>query len=169
VYKREWTNTLAPYQVCQLNTYCGYYKQPVGFLHKLNIRAFISAIMMDDYYWNKLNDEYSLFVPIKFNQELFEKTKERAIQIFTGIDTESVDLFDDCEFGWECAECKKAIREICGKEEYKCEKYKKTKKGLVKCSKKMYEYPHKISKEFKDDPTCKNCTKKHNYERWKYV
>lgn len=163
VHVKMWTRDLAPYQVNQLNTYLGHWKQPYGFLLKINVRAFISNINeYQEGYWLKLWKKYGYIIPIKFDQEMYDATIKRATEFF--ISLEKKDFKVECpEFSWECKRCHPEIRNNCGKAWIKCRE----------CSKKMWEWVTTVTEDFKDNPICENCFKKifphHSYKKFKYI
>ena len=114
MYVRDWVKELAPYQFAQLNTYLGYYKQPVGFLHKLNIRAFLATIKYTEFYWDILWDKYGYFLEATFDKEVFELTIERAHDTFECIDNKRWKDIPGPEMPWECKSCDPEIKKICG-------------------------------------------------------
>lgn len=113
VYVKEWKRELAVYQAAQLNTYLGYYKQPLGFLHKLSQRAFTAKIKQDDFYWDKLWEKYGYFLPLRFDEKMFDLTIERAEFLFKQIDLGSFEGVEGPEFIWECGYCNPLIKEKC--------------------------------------------------------
>lgn len=163
VYAKLWNKDIAPYQVNQLNTYLGFYKQKYGFLLKINTRAFISDMNnFQEGYWDKVWKKYGFIIPIKFDQEMFDATIRRATEFFISLEEDNFKV--ECpEFSWECKRCTPDIRDNCGKAWIKCRE----------CSKKMWEWPSTVSDDFKDNPICENCFKKifpqHSYKKFKYI
>lgn len=163
VYAKLWNKEIAPYQINQLNTYLGYYKQQWGFLLKINVRAFISDMNnFQEGYWNKVWQKYGYIIPIEFDQEMFDATIERATKFF--IQLEENDFKVECpEFTWECKNCHPNARSNCGKVWVKCRE----------CTKKMWEWAETVSDDFRDTPICESCFKKampqHKYEKFKYI
>ena len=100
VQMKFWSTKLAPYQVCQENFYMGYYKQSVGFLHKLNIRAFINKFNTMEELW----DKWGYFKEVYFDKEFFDLALVRAKFMFQSIEAENI--YIPCpEEIWECSTC----------------------------------------------------------------
>jgi hypothetical protein len=158
-YVNYWTRELTPYYFTQLNGYLGSEKLPFGFLMCINVRMFQATFTTWEALWNK----YGYLIPVKFNQELFNASIERANNIFDAIKKRSFENIEGPEFEWECKYCNSKIREICGKEEYKCQRCKK---------KSFYEFPKILTDHFIKLPQCEGCFKKINphskYIKFKY-
>jgi len=105
-YKSSWTQKLAPYQVAQSNFYCGYYKHPMSFLHKINIRAFINTFES----WDKLWGDYGYFQPIYFDNSFYKLCVERALFVFDGIENKESYVAGP-EMMWECDTCE--VKHLC--------------------------------------------------------
>lgn len=59
-----WKKELASYQMAQLNGYCGYYKQPRGILHAMDVRVFLSnSKKKGEDYWKFLWNKYEHNIP----------------------------------------------------------------------------------------------------------
>jgi len=163
IYTKYWDRTLAPYQLNQLNTYLGHWGIELGFMLKINLRAFLSQI--DDtqkFYWDKLWENYGYLIPVEFDPEMYQLTIERAEELFRRFEAKDFQC-DGPEFGWECKHCQEHIREACGKSMYKC-KY---------CGrKKMWEYPSGLTEGFTANPICEACFHKvfprYKYSKFKY-
>lgn len=164
VYAREWKKELVDYQVVQLNTQLGSFGVDLGFILKVNIRAFLANIKETETYWDDLWNKYGYFLPWYFHKDVYDNTLERAKWILTCIRDKRIPA-EENTFSWECGYCNEEVRKICGKEEYKC--------SAPKCYKKQYEHPEILTKKFKDLPMCENCFKKENphskYEKYKFV
>jgi hypothetical protein len=113
MYAAKFSKDLAPYYVMQENFYMGYYKQHIGFLHKLNFRAFLATLPMEEIYWERLWDEYAYFVPIFFDEVLYNLSLLRAKFLFHHIDIEDWDV-PRPELTWECNYCDDFVRKKCG-------------------------------------------------------
>lgn len=154
IYVKYWTKDLLSYQVAQLNGYLGYYKQQLGFIHKINGQVFQSGIKQSEKYWEKLWLDYGYFLPIQFNKELYEDTLKRIKFTFECIENKKIPQVD-CEFDWECRYC--PVLKECGKSEVKCRN--RNKMGKL-CQNKMYEWEECLSDKFIENPICKNCFSK---------
>jgi len=164
IYTKEWVRELAPHQVAQLNTQLGVFEVDLGFILKVNTRAWMSSIKQTSEYWTKLWQDYGYFLPWRFDKEMFDDTIERVKFLFEKIDEEDFDV-EGPTFDWECRYCNEECRKICGKEIYKC--------SATKCYKEICEFPHLLTNKFIDLPLCENCFKKENphakYLKYKYI
>lgn len=164
LYAREWKRELAVHQIPQLNVQLGMFEQELGFILKINSRAFLASIKQDDIYWNELWNKYGYFLPWYFKQNMYDSTIERIKFLFEYIDAEDYDLKGPT-FKWECKHCDEKVRRICGKEEYSC--------AGTKCYKKMYEFPIEVTNKFMTLPLCEKCFKKANpyskYLKYRYI
>jgi len=163
-YAKEWKRELVNYQVLQLNTQLGAFGIDLGFILKVNIRAFLSNIKEDENYWDKLWNDYGYFLPWYFHQETYDNTLKRATWLLECI-RDKIIPEEENAFSWECGYCPESIRKECGKEEYTC--------FAPKCYKKIYEHPEILTKEFKDFPMCEKCFTKENphskYIKYKFI
>lgn len=164
VYAREWKKELASHQVIQLNTQLGAFGIKLGFILKVNIRAFLSNIKEDENYWEKLWKKYGYFLPWRFDQETYDDTLKRAKWILECIRDKEIPKEENA-FLWECRYCDERVRKICGKEEYSC--------YAPKCQKKIYEHPEILTETFKNNPLCEKHFKDENphskYIKYKYI
>jgi len=166
MYVNNWKRELAANQVAQLNAQMGAFKIPLGFILKVNSRAFLSNI--DDTkktYWDDLWLKYGYLLPWEFKPEIYEATLNRVKFMFQCIDEGEFENVEGPEKDWECKYCNEEIRKYCGKEEFKCSE--------PKCYKTMYEYLDNISQKFYNFPLCKKHFKKYNphskYLKYKYI
>jgi len=107
---KYWAKELSEYHVIQLNTYLGLTKKQLGFILLINLRAYFSDIIDFNDVWNK----YGCFLPVKFNQELFENTLEKAKKMFILMKHGDFNIKGPV-YEWECRYCPKQIQEICNK------------------------------------------------------
>lgn len=149
----------ATHQVSQLNSYLGKYRINLGFLLRINIRAYLSQISTKNSYWEKLCHDYQQFVPWQFNLEMYKATKLRAKIVLEHVKEKRFTDLIGPEFNFECEDCDLFVRKKCGREEYKCQQCKKNA---------LYEYPSEITSEFSNKPLCQNCFEK-QYPRNKYL
>jgi len=139
--------------VAQLNMSLINFKHEIGFLYTYNGNAFITGMSegvkrgLD--YWDRVHNAYEFFIPIYPNQELYDYSFERVKKMFIGIETHNLDMFEDCEFDWECRGC--LVREMCGKDEYICQHVRDS---GSKCSEKLYEFSSKLTEAFIENPIC---------------
>jgi hypothetical protein len=120
MFQRDFTvekttaDSLLPYQVAQENMYMRFYNQPIGFLHKINGRVFYNKISNDlDAYWNVAWLKYCYFMPIYFDEALFNVSLQRAKYILGKcFDKEFKDVVGP-EYAWECNYCDERVRNHC--------------------------------------------------------
>ena len=103
-----YSKDIAPYYFVQTNTYLGLTNLTLGFILLVNLLAFQSEVSNFNDMWKK----YGCFVPVQFNQELYDKTIEKAILMFKFMDQDKFNIAGP-EFEWECRKCTKKIKEIC--------------------------------------------------------
>jgi len=164
VYAREWKRELVDYQIIQLNTQLGAFGVDLGFILKVNTRAFLSNIKQDENYWDTLWQKYGYFLPWYFDQNTYDITLKRATWLLECI-RDKIIPEEENVFSWECKYCNEGVRKICGKDKYKC--------PASKCYRETYEHPKLLTQKFKDFPVCEICFKKENvhskYEKYKFI
>lgn len=106
----EYSKEIATFYYVQTNTYLGLVNLNLGFILRINLRAFQSDMTNFNDVWKK----YGCIVPVHFNQELYDKTMEKVIQMFKLMDNDSYQIEGPC-YSWECKTCRKKIKEICSK------------------------------------------------------
>jgi len=110
----EYSKEIVLFYYVQTNTYLKLVNLTLGFILCINLRAFQSDMTNLSNIWKK----YGYIIPIHFNQELYNKTIEKAILMFKFIDQNEFHITGP-EFKWECKNCSKEIKEICLKEQKK--------------------------------------------------
>lgn len=108
----KYSKDIAPYHFAQANTYLGLTNLNLGFILRINLRAFQSDIINLKDVWKK----YGCLVPVYFNRKLYDKTLEKAILMFRLMEKGEFNISSP-EFEWECKTCQKEIKEICLKEQ----------------------------------------------------
>ena len=107
---KYWSTSIAPFHYIQSNNYLGIEKKEFGFILHINLHAYQSVIIDLNEVWQK----YACFIPITFDQEIFDLTMDKAKTMFLLMEEESFDIAGP-EFEWECKTCPKEIQEICKK------------------------------------------------------
>lgn len=114
-YTRKFTKDLMNYQVAQENFYMRFYKHPIGFLHKVNGRVFMNPITKDkESYWETAWLKYGYFLPLYFDENLYDLTMKRFSYLFNKLDEDTFEGVNGPEMSWECNYCSEEVKERCG-------------------------------------------------------